>query len=274
MLGFRRCSRLAHVTGLRRRLWCGLVPPLDLMVRRHPRVTDLLAATPSAPRRPMGSVAAPLGNGRRAVTLGHDRDSWWSCRFVVPGRSAETSLGGNCHPYGVPGPPVRWSVRSITPTPAVPVVDASATGGGVGLAIAVVVAVIALAGVIYSSALQRRTGRETVREARKAAEAALASAAASDKAAEASAAAVREARTADAKLQVWRQREETMRMVRWGLEQAASTNPKAAAIGQNTLNALQKGSLVQPADTAFVATVTEFVAAWSMTLLTPRSRML
>jgi hypothetical protein len=137
---------------------------------------------------------------------------------------------------------------------------AALTGGDVNLVLAVVVGVTALAGVVYSSVLQRRTGRETVREARKAAEAALASAAASDKAAEASAAAVREARTADAKLQVWRQREETMRMVRWGLEQTASTNPKAATIGQNTLTALQKGSLVQPADTAFVATVTGFVA--------------
>jgi len=145
-------------------------------------------------------------------------------------------------------------------TPGVPVLGASATDGGVGLAIAVVAAMIALSGVVYSSVLQRRTARETVQEARKAAEAALLSAAASDKAAEASAAAVREARTADAKLQVWRQREETMRMVRWGLEQAASTNPKAAAIGQNTLNALQRGSLVQPADTTFVAAVTGFVA--------------
>ena len=133
-------------------------------------------------------------------------------------------------------------------------------GSDLNLGIAVVVAITALAGVVYSSVLQRRTGKETVREARKAAEAALASAAASDKAADASAAAVREARTADAKLQVWRQREETMRMVRWGLEQTASTNPKAATIGQNTLNALQKGTLVQPADTAFVATVTDFVA--------------
>jgi hypothetical protein len=147
------------------------------------------------------------------------------------------------------------------------VIAASATadpwlvGGALGLIIAVVVAVIAVAGVVYSAVLQRRTGRETVAEARKAAEAALASASASDKAAQASAAAVREARTADTKLQVWRQREETMRMVRWGLEQAASTNPKAATIGQNTLNALQKGSLVQPADTTFVATVTGFVAA-------------
>ena len=132
-------------------------------------------------------------------------------------------------------------------------------GSDVSLLIAVVVAVTALAGVVYSAVLQRRTGRETVREARKAAEAALASAAASDKAAEASAAAVREAQTADAKLQVWRQREETMRMVRWGLELTASANPKAATIGQNTLTALQKGSLVQPADSAFFASVTAFV---------------
>jgi len=141
-----------------------------------------------------------------------------------------------------------------------PVVGSLVADSDLNLGIAVVVAAAALAGVVYSSVLQRRTGRETVREARKAAEAALASAAASDKAAEASAAAVREARAADAKLQVWRQREETMRMVRWGLEQTASTNPKAATIGQNTLNALQKGSLVQPADTVFVATVTDFVA--------------
>jgi len=142
---------------------------------------------------------------------------------------------------------------------AIPSGNSALTDGDPNLLIAAV-GVTALAGVIYSSVLQRRTGRETVREARRAAEAALASAAASDKAAEASAAAVREARTADTKLQVWRQREETMRMVRWGLEQTASTNPKAAVIGQNTLTALQKGSLVQPADTSFVATVTGFVA--------------
>jgi len=142
----------------------------------------------------------------------------------------------------------------------IPIGNTALTDSDPNLVIAVVVGVTALAGVVYSSVLQRRTGRETVREARKAAEAALASAAASDKAAEASAAAVQEARTADTKLQVWRQREETMRMVRWGLEQTASTNPKAAVIGQNTLTALQKGSLVQPADTSFVATVTGFVA--------------
>jgi hypothetical protein len=164
-------------------------------------------------------------------------------------------------------PPVRLSAAAADPVGSAttalftaPILGTSAADGDLALVIAVVVAVIALAGVVYSSLLQRRTGRETVREAHKAADAALASAQASDKAAEASAAAVREARTADANLQVWRQREETMRMVRWGLEQAASGNPKAATIGQNTLNALQKGSLVQPADTVFVATVTAFVA--------------
>jgi type VI protein secretion system component VasK len=125
---------------------------------------------------------------------------------------------------------------------------------------AVVVALTALAGVVYTALMQRKTGRETVREARKAAGAALASAKASNKAATASAAAVSEARRADAKLEVWRQREETMRMVRWGLQQAASPNPKAASIGQNTLTALLRGTLVQPADSAFVQAVTEFVA--------------
>jgi Tfp pilus assembly protein PilX len=125
---------------------------------------------------------------------------------------------------------------------------------------AVVVALIALAGVAYTTVMQRKTGKETVREARKAADAALASAEASDKAATASAAAVAEARRADARLDVWRQREETMRMVRWGLQQAASPNPKAATIGQNTLTALLRGTLVQPEDSAFVEAVTDFVA--------------
>ena len=147
----------------------------------------------------------------------------------------------------------------------VPVVSAAQTtdplpGFGVSGLFAVIVALIALAGVIYTAVLQRKTGKETVREAKKAADAALASAAASDKAATASAAAVTEAHRADAKLDVWRQREETMRMVRWGLQQAASPNPKAATIGQNTLTALLRGTLVQPADSAFVQAVTEFVA--------------
>jgi hypothetical protein len=84
---------------------------------------------------------------------------------------------------------------------AAPAGESPAAGSDLPLIAAVVVASAALAGVVYSSWLQRRTGTETVREARKAADAALASAAASDKAAEASAAAVREARTADTKLQ-------------------------------------------------------------------------
>ncbi|MGS0684474.1 hypothetical protein ACVBEQ_04825 [Nakamurella sp. GG22] len=176
--------------------------------------------------------------------VGFGNVSWWD----------QSCIGTHACAAAVVGP-------ATTPLAVVPTLDPSTAGSGVGLVITVAVAVIALTGVVYSGVLQRRTGRETVEEARKAAQAALASAAASDKAAEASAAAVREARTADAKLQVWRQREETMRMVRWGLEQAASTNPRAATIGQNTLNALQKGSLVQPADTTFVATVTAFVAA-------------
>jgi hypothetical protein len=146
-----------------------------------------------------------------------------------------------------------------------PIVSAAATADplpvfGFSPLFAVVVALIALAGVICTALLQRKTGKETVREARKAADAALASAEASDKAATASAAAVTEARRADAKLEVWRQREETMRMVRWGLQQAASPNPKAATIGQNTLVALLRGTLVQPADSAFVEAVIEFVA--------------
>jgi type VI protein secretion system component VasK len=151
-----------------------------------------------------------------------------------------------------------------TTTMVVPVVSAAESadpvpGSGLSPLFAVVVALIALAGVVYTAVMQRKTGRETVREARKAADAALASAEASDRAATASAAAVTEARRADAKLEVWRQREETMRMVRWGLQQAASPNPKAATIGQNTLTALLHGTLVQPADSAFVQAVTEFV---------------
>jgi type VI protein secretion system component VasK len=150
-------------------------------------------------------------------------------------------------------------------TTVAPVVSAAETADllpwlSVSPIFAVVVALIALAGVAYTAVMQRKTGKETVREARKAADAALASAEASDKAATASAAAVTEARSADAKLDVWRQREETMRMVRWGLQQAASPNPKAATIGQNTLAALLRGTLVQPADSAFVQAVTEFVA--------------
>jgi len=166
-------------------------------------------------------------------------------------------------------PPIRVDAASRTAvdvtTTAVTVVSTAETADplpwlSVSPIFAVVVALIALAGMLYTALMQRKTGRETVREARKAADAALASAEASDKAATASAAAVNEARRAEAKLEVWRQREETMRMVRWGLQQAASPNPKAASIGQNTLTALLRGTLVQPADSAFVQAVTEFVA--------------
>jgi hypothetical protein len=186
-----------------------------------------------------------------------------------PGLFALLANGLQQAPSSAPAVPIQVTIvatstvgattTAVVPSAAPAVFQVPASINTLDPIFAIIVALVALAGVIYAALVQRKTGKDTVREARKAADAALASAAASGKAATSSAAAVKEARRAGAQLEVWRQREETMRMVRWGLQQVASMNPKAATIGQNTLNALQKGTLVQPADSAFVEAVTQFV---------------
>lgn len=56
-------------------------------------------------------------------------------------------------------------------------------------------------------------------------------------------------------LDVWRQREETMRMLRWASEEASSTEPTRARIGVAALDALSASELLQEEDQALVDAV-------------------
>lgn len=61
-------------------------------------------------------------------------------------------------------------------------------------------------------------------------------------------------RTAN-ELDLWRRREETMRMLRWASEQAASTEPAKARMGLAALDALGSSELLQEPDGMFVDAV-------------------
>lgn len=56
-------------------------------------------------------------------------------------------------------------------------------------------------------------------------------------------------------LDVWRRREETMRMLRWGSEQAVSIEDSTARMGLAVLDALSDSELLQPPDQALVDAV-------------------
>ncbi len=56
-------------------------------------------------------------------------------------------------------------------------------------------------------------------------------------------------------LDVWRRREETMRLLRWASEQAASGEPAKARMGVAALDALSTSELLQEADQALVDAV-------------------
>jgi len=56
-------------------------------------------------------------------------------------------------------------------------------------------------------------------------------------------------------LDVWRRREETMRLLRWASEQAASAEPAKARMGVAALDALSASELLQEADQSLVDAV-------------------
>lgn len=56
-------------------------------------------------------------------------------------------------------------------------------------------------------------------------------------------------------LDVWRRREETMRMLRWASEQATSKDPARAQMGVAALEALSSSELLQQADQSLVDAV-------------------
>jgi hypothetical protein len=62
-------------------------------------------------------------------------------------------------------------------------------------------------------------------------------------------------------LDVWRRREETMRMLRWAAEQAVSNDPARANMGVSALTALGSSELLQKADQALVESVMDAIIA-------------
>lgn len=67
-------------------------------------------------------------------------------------------------------------------------------------------------------------------------------------------------RTAN-ELDVWRRREETMRMLRWASEQAASAEPIKARMGIAALDALSSSELLQQPDSMLVDAVLDSLLA-------------
>lgn len=67
-------------------------------------------------------------------------------------------------------------------------------------------------------------------------------------------------RKSDRELDVWRHREETMRMVRWAVEQILDGDEAGTDAGVVTLRSLMRSELLQPEDYDLVAALTAAVA--------------
>ncbi|MEI8409344.1 MULTISPECIES: hypothetical protein [unclassified Kribbella] len=67
-------------------------------------------------------------------------------------------------------------------------------------------------------------------------------------------------RKSDRELDVWRHREETMRMVRWSVEQILEGTDAGTDAGVVTLRSLMRSELLQPEDYDLVAALTAAVA--------------
>lgn len=67
-------------------------------------------------------------------------------------------------------------------------------------------------------------------------------------------------RKSDRELDVWRHREETMRMVRWAVEQILEGTDAGTDAGVVTLRSLMRSELLQPEDYDLVAALTAAVA--------------
>jgi len=66
-------------------------------------------------------------------------------------------------------------------------------------------------------------------------------------------------RKADTELDIWRYREETMRMVRWAVEQITSQEETSTHAGVVTLRSLMRSELLQKEDYDLVASLTAAV---------------
>jgi hypothetical protein len=67
-------------------------------------------------------------------------------------------------------------------------------------------------------------------------------------------------RKSDRELDTWRHREETMRMVRWAVEQILEGDDTGTDAGVVTLRSLMRSELLQPEDYDLVAALTASVA--------------
>ncbi|WP_238161289.1 hypothetical protein [Kribbella antibiotica] len=67
-------------------------------------------------------------------------------------------------------------------------------------------------------------------------------------------------RKSDRELDTWRHREETMRMVRWAVEQILDDDEAGTDAGVVTLRSLMRSELLQPEDYDLVAALTAAVA--------------
>ena len=67
-------------------------------------------------------------------------------------------------------------------------------------------------------------------------------------------------RKSDRELDTWRHREETMRMVRWAVEQILEGEAAGTDAGVVTLRSLMRSELLQPEDYDLVAALTASVA--------------
>lgn len=67
-------------------------------------------------------------------------------------------------------------------------------------------------------------------------------------------------RKSDRELDTWRHREETMRMVRWAVEQILNDDDTGTDAGVVTLRSLMRSELLQPEDYELVAALTAAVA--------------
>ena len=66
-------------------------------------------------------------------------------------------------------------------------------------------------------------------------------------------------RRASRELDVWRRREETMRMLRWAAE--LTMQPESGALGLSVLDSLSRSELLQPADQPLISAVLATVTA-------------
>ncbi|RKS71291.1 hypothetical protein CLV35_3087 [Motilibacter peucedani] len=130
---------------------------------------------------------------------------------------------------------------TLVPVP----VSSSHDGGGTPVWLSLLLALIPLSGAVLAAVLVRRTDRETVRVSQEE----LANSVLSRV----------DARLGDLELDRWRRREETMRMLRWAAEQAATDD--TWTVGLATLRALGTSELLQPEDRGIITAVLEALLA-------------